>query len=122
MSLDNFNPEIWAAELNRAYERSLVYANPAVINRDYEGDIQAAGDTVRINSVGDPTIGDYTKNTDMSAVETLTDAQATLLIDQQKYFNFAVDDIDAAQQKPKVMAEAMGRAGFGLRSSVDTYI
>ncbi len=122
MSLDNFNPEIWAAELNRAYERSLVYANPAVINRDYEGDIQAAGDTVRINSVGDPTIGDYTKNTDMSAVETLTDAQATLLIDQQKYFNFAVDDIDAAQQKPKVMAEAMSRAGFGLRSAVDTYI
>jgi len=122
MSLDNFIPEIWAAELNRAYQRALVYGQPAVVNRDYEGDIRAAGDTVRINSIGDPTIGDYTKNTDMSAVETLTDAQATLLIDQQKYFNFQVDDIDAAQQKPKVMAEAMNRAGFGLRSAVDTFI
>jgi hypothetical protein len=122
MSLDNFIPEIWSAELLRAYERALVYGAPGVVNRDYEGDISAAGDTVRINSIGDPTIGDYTKNTDMAAVETLTDAQATLLIDQQKYFNFQVDDIDTAQQKPKVMAAAMERAGFGLRSAVDTYI
>jgi hypothetical protein len=122
MSLDNFIPEIWAAELNRAYERALVYGSSGVVNRDYEGEIRAAGDTVRINSIGDPTIGTYTKNTNISAVETLTDAQATLLIDQQKYFNFQVDDIDAAQQKPKVMAEAMRRAGFGLRSAVDTYI
>jgi hypothetical protein len=122
MSLDNFNPEVWAAELLRAYERALVYGQAGVVNRDYEGDIRAAGDTVRINSIGDPTIGDYTKNTNISAVETLTDAQATLLIDQQKYFNFQVDDIDAAQQKPKVMAEAMNRAGFGLRSAVDAYI
>jgi hypothetical protein len=122
MSLENFIPEIWAAELNRAYMRALVYGSPACVNRDYEGEIRAAGDTVRINSIGDPTIGDYTKNTNISAVETLTDAQATLLINQQKYFNFQVDDIDAAQQKPKVMAEAMNRAGFGLRSAVDTYI
>jgi hypothetical protein len=122
MSLDNFIPEIWSAELLRAYERALVYGQPGVVNRDYEGDISAAGDTVRINSIGDPTIGSYTKNTNMAAVETLTDAQATLLIDQQKYFNFQVDDIDAAQQKPKVMAAAMERAGFGLRSEVDTFI
>ena len=122
MSLDNFNPTIWAAELNRVYQRALVYGQEGVVNRDYEGDIRNAGDSVKINSIGDPTIGDYTKNTDISAVETLTDAQATLLVDQQKYFNFAVDDIDAAQQKPKVMAEAMARAGFGLRCAVDTYI
>lgn len=122
MSLDNFNPTIWAAELLRAYTRALVYGQQGVVNTDYEGDIRAAGDSVKINSIGDPTIGDYTKNTDIAAVETLTDAQSTLVVDQQKYFNFQVDDIDAAQQKPKVMAEAMSRAGFGLRSAVDTYI
>jgi hypothetical protein len=122
MSIDNFIPEVWSAEINRVYERSLVYASAGVVNRDYEGEISGAGDTVRINSIGDPTIGDYTKNTDMAAVETLTDAQASLLINQQKFFNFQVDDIDAAQQKPKVMAAAMDRAGFGLRSAVDAYI
>jgi hypothetical protein len=122
MSIDNFIPEVWSAEINRVYERSLVYASAGVVNRDYEGEISGAGDTVRINSIGDPTIGDYTKNTDMAAVETLTDAQASLLINQQKFFNFQVDDIDAAQQRPKVMATAMERAGFGLRSAVDAYI
>lgn len=122
MSLENFIPEVWANELLTSFERALVYGSPAVVNRDYEGDITAGGDTVRINSIGDPTIGDYTKNTDIAAVETLTDAQAVLLINQQKYFNFQVDDIDKRQGNPRVMAEAMRRAAFGLRSAVDTYI
>ena len=66
------------------------------------------------------TIGSYTKNTDMSAAETLTDAQTTLVIDQADYFNFQIDDIDRAQQKPKVMDEAMREAAYGLAREVDT--
>lgn len=122
MTLESFIPEIWANELLTSFERALVYGSPAVVNRDYEGEITAGGDTVRINSIGDPTIGDYTKNTNMAAVETLTDAQAVLTINQQHYFNFQVDDIDKRQGNPRVMAEALRRAAFGLRSKVDNYI
>lgn len=122
MSLLNFTPEIWSARLLHALDKSLVYASPGIINRDYEGEISAAGDTVRINSIGDVTISDYTKNTDINAPEALTDAGQTLVIDQQKYFNFAVDDIDKAQNKPAVMDEAMRRAGYGLRDKADQYI
>jgi hypothetical protein len=81
------------------------------------GPDHGGGDTVRINSIGRVTIGDYTKNTDISAAETLTDAQATLTIDKQKYFNFQIDDIDRAQQNPKVMAGAMAEAAYGLRDA-----
>lgn len=122
MSIDNFIPEIWANELLVNLNKAHVYGSPGVVNRDYEGQIQNAGDTVRINSIGRVTIGDYTKNTDISAAETLTDAQATLLIDQQKYFNFQIDDIDRAQQNPKVMAGAMREAAYGLRDAVDQFI
>ncbi|HEX8638217.1 MAG TPA: P22 phage major capsid protein family protein, partial [Pyrinomonadaceae bacterium] len=45
-----------------------------------------------------------------------------LLIDQAKYFNFKVDDIDKVQTNANVMAEAMSRAGYGLRDKVDIFI
>jgi hypothetical protein len=122
MAIDNFIPEVWASELLVNLNKAHVYGAPGVVNRDYEGEITAGGDTVRINSIGRVTVGDYTKNTDIAAAETLTDAQATLLIDKQKFFNFQIDDIDKAQQNPKVMAAAMREAGYGLRNAVDTAI
>jgi len=122
MSLDNFIPEIWSARLLSNLNKALVFGQPGVVNRDYEGEITAAGDTVRINNIGRITVRDYTKNTDIVTPDNLTDAQSLLLIDQQKYFNFQVDDIDKVQQKPKVMNEAMGEAAYALADQVDTYI
>lgn len=120
MALDNFIPEIWANELLSNINEAHVYGD--VVNRDYEGEISGAGDTVRINSIGRVTIGDYSKNTNMGAPETLTDSQKTLVIDQQKFFNFQVDDIDKAQQSPKVMAEAMKESGYGLNRVSDLFL
>ena len=120
MSINNFIPAVWSAQLLTALDKSLVYAG--LCNRDYEGEISAYGDQVKINSLGDVTVGDYVKNTDIAAAETLTDAQRILVIDQSKYFNFQVDDVDAAQQKPKVMQEAMSRAAYALADKADQYI
>lgn len=100
----------------------LVYGQPGVVNRDYQGLITAAGDTVKINSIGAITIGNYTKDTDISTPQTLTDAQATLLINQAKYFNFEVDDVDKAQANVNVMPAAMDEASYGLRDTADQYI
>lgn len=119
MSINNFNAEIWSTNILATLEKAHVFAG--VANRDYEGDISQAGDTVRINMIGDITIGTYTKNTDISNPEELTDAQSVLVIDQQKYFNFQIDDIDKRQQKPKLMTEATRKAGYGLRDTVDTF-
>ena len=122
MALENFIPKLWSARLLKNLDMALVYGQAMVINRDYEGEISQAGDTVKINSIGEVTIGDYTKNTDINAPEDLTDAQRQLLIDQQKYFNFQVDDIDKAQQNVNVMDEAMKRAAFGLGKVADSKI
>lgn len=122
MSLDNFIPKIWSARLLSNLQKSLVYGQAGVVNTDYEGEISQYGDTVKINSIGAVTIGDYVKNNDVEGPETLTDAQTHLVIDQAKYFNFQVDDIDAAQQKPKVMDEAMREAAYGLADVADQYV
>src|SRR5690349_10382828 len=114
MALENFIPEIWSARLLVNLYNSLVYGQQGVVNTDYEGEIQTAGDTVRINSIGAVTVGDYTKNTDIGAPQTMSDAQSTLTITQQKYFNFQVDDIDQIQQSPKMMNDAMREAAYAL--------
>jgi len=122
MTLENFIPEIWSANLLSNLNKELVYASSDVTNTDYEGEIKNAGDTVRINSIGRITVFDYTKNTDMPAPEVLTDSQKTLIIDQQKGFNFQVDDIDKAQQNPKVMSEAMKEAAYALADVKDRFL
>lgn len=122
MSLNNFIPTIWSARILAALEKSLVFGQSNVVNRDYEGEIQQAGDSVKINSIGDITIKDYVKNTDIDSPEELNDASTSLNITQSKYFNFAVDDVDKAQAKPSVMEEAMKRAGFGLRDKADQFL
>ncbi|HEY0050182.1 MAG TPA: hypothetical protein VGB68_12885, partial [Pyrinomonadaceae bacterium] len=43
-------------------------------------------------------------------------------ITEGKYFNFAVDDVDKVQTNANVMAEAMSRAGYGLRDKVDIFL
>lgn len=120
MSLSNFIPSIWAGNLLSALDKAHVAVS--VANREYEGDIKQAGDSVRINQIGDITVAGYTKNTDISAPQELADAQTILTIDQQNYFNFQIDDIDKAQTKPKVMSEAMRKSAYALRDTADTYL
>jgi len=93
-----------------------------VANRDYEGEIRKAGNTVKIASIGDVTIGDYTTNTDIADPEILTDAEQSLAIDQAKYFDFYVDSVDRAQQNVNVLDEAMQRSAWSLREVADEFL
>lgn len=124
MAITKFQPEIWASTLLSVLEKATVFAGAPCMNRNYEGDIADAGDTVHIVSVADPTISDYVKDTDLGAVESLTDAELTLLIDQAKSFNFQVDDIDMRQVKNggALMTEAAQRAAWGLRDVADRFV
>lgn len=115
MSIKNFIPTLWSARLLNHLDKKHVYVN--FFNHDYEGEIQEFGDTVKINQIGDITIKDY-DGSDIDSPEDLTGTQQTLTIDQQKYYNFRVKNVDNAQTNPKLMDKAMTRAGYGL-SDVD---
>lgn len=124
MAIQNFIPEVWAAELLSSLKKALVYGGPGVVNRDYEGEIRDSGDTVKITSISRPTIGTYTKGSTVINPEQLTDAQRQLLIDQSKYFAFEIDDIDMRQAKNggALMTEAAQEAAYGLRDVADSVI
>ena len=121
MSLD-FIPTVWASRLLVALEKALVYGQSNVCTRDYEGQIREAGNTVKIASIGDVSIGDYVKDIDIADPEVLTDTDQSLLIDQSKYFNFYVDSIDRAQQNVNVLDEAMRRSAWALREKADAFL
>lgn len=120
MSVTNFIPTIWSAKLLETLDKAHVYGN--LVNRDYEGEIKNAGDKVRINTIGPVSIGDYTSNSDMLDPEELSGTQQELVIDQAKYFNFQIDDIDNAQTNPKLLESGVERAGYGLADVSDRFI
>ena len=119
MAFTNFIPELWSARLLEHLDNVHVYS--ALLNRDYEGDIRAYGDTVHINQIGDIAINDYTGE-DLAAPEELDSTMMELKIDQAKYFNFQVKDIDNAQSNPKVVDAAMQRASYNINDVIDNYL
>jgi N4-gp56 family major capsid protein len=122
MAISNMIPSIWSARILAKLEKILVYAQPGVANRDYEGEIRAAGDRVHVHSFADLTIGTYVKDSTTITYENLTDSRVTLLIDQAKYFAFRVDDINTAQMFPKIIDSAADRASYQLAEVADRYV
>ena len=133
MTINNFKPTIWSAGFLANLNPAHVHVN--FLNRDYEGEIKAHGDTVKIGSIGRVTIRDYTTNSGLGGTDAEVPAIAGivrpeitqgsslfLVIDQAKYFNVAVDDVDERQQKPKLMNNIMEEAAFGMADTVDVFV
>ena len=120
MAVTTFIPELWNARLLYALDNAHVATN--LVNRDYEGEIANQGDTVHINSIGAVNVKDYTKNTNIADPEVLTTSDQTLVIDQAKYFNFQVDDVDRVQAAGNLIDTAMGRAAYSLADISDAFL
>lgn len=120
MSYNNFIPEVWSAKIQRERERVVVAA--ALCWREFEGDIKDAGDTVKINGVTRPTVGQYSKNSTVITPENLNDASTSLIIDRSDYFAFEIDDIDKKQAKGELMDAQMAEASAAMADSMDDYI
>lgn len=123
MALSNL-PIIWSAQVLAALRGEIVFAAPGIANRDYEGEIKAGGDRVKIRGIADPTIFDVTANTDIPAPETLSDSASELVIDKAKGFNFQVDDLDKIQKAGggSVLSDSAINAARKLAEAADTAV
>lgn len=122
MSIVNFIPTVWSARMQMALRKALIFGQLGVINRDYEGDINEKGDKVKIIMIGDAEIKDYTRNADIDPPQELSDSASELEVDQGKYFNFAVDDVDKRQAQPNFLNQSMERQGYLLRDKADIFV
>jgi hypothetical protein len=119
MAITKFQPEVWSSSILVNLRNALVYAS--LLNRDYEGNISSAGDTVHIVDFGAPSVRNYTKNADISW-DLLTDAERTLVVDQGDYFAFTVDDIDRRQSLGGFVEQATSDAANALAEAMEIYI
>jgi len=117
MAIDNFIPELWSTQLLVAFRKAHVFNS--LVNRNYEGEIQNAGDTVRITTPAAITVGDYSGTV---TYQTPTSAQQSLLIDQDKYWAFELDDAAQVQANVSLMQAYMQEAAYALADNVDQNI
>jgi hypothetical protein len=132
MAIGNFNPLIWSKSFLDNLNKRHVHAD--VCNREYEGEIKSVSDTVKISSIGRITISAYTRNAGLGGTaalptiagiarpEILQGSSLYLSITESDYFNFGIDDADAYQQKPKLMAKAMKEAAYAMANDVDLFV
>ena len=120
MAISNFIPKVWSARLKENLYKALVFG--ALCNRNWEGDIAQWGDTVHINNLADVTVRAYTPNTDIEDPDQLSGSDVTLTIDHGAYYNFYVNDVDAAQARADIMEAAMRNAAQKLAEDAESYI
>lgn len=118
MSVASFIPQIWNADMLLQFREATVATG--LVNREYEGNA-TKGNTVKVTSAGAVAIKDYAAAGRTTSADAVTATTQDLLIDQEKNFDFKVDDIDRAQA-----AGSMGvyttSAGQGLAEDADKFI
>lgn len=120
MAITSFIPKVWSARLLEGMRKALVFGN--LCNRNYEGDIAQWGDTVHINNLSDITVRPYTPNADIADPEQLSGTDMTLTIDHGAYYNFFINDVNAAQSRADLMDAAMRNAAQKLAEDAEQYI
>lgn len=121
MALGDFIPQIWSARFTTILYNMRVYG--AGTNRNYEGDIAMAGDTVKIPTrTGAVTVRDYVKSTDIAAAEEMNGTTQDLAVDQQKYFHVYLDDIQRRQQVPDLMDATIMHGVEQVAQGQDEYL
>lgn len=123
MAYSNFIPSVWSESINRELERVCVFVEDC--NRQYEGLVSKKGDSVHILGVGKPTIKTLERENadgEIDAAETVEDQDLTLNINQIRYFNYKVGDIDKAQAVGGLMDALSEETSEGLANEMDKYV
>lgn len=117
-SYSAFVPEIWSNKLLSTLEKTCVMLQ--CVNKNYEGEIQNAGDTVNIVLPADVSVTTLTGD-DLS-YESLAPASKQLVIDQRKLFAFKINDVAVAQSNADIMEAHMENAKKAIEVAQDTFL
>ena len=112
-------PRIYSKKLQIALRKASVAE--AICNTDYMGEIKSFGDTVNIVQEPQITVSDYTRGATASSTA-LTDNELQLVVDQAKYFQFQLDDIEKRFSHINFQSVASDNAAYKLRDALDSNV
>lgn len=113
-NLAAFKPDIWSKSLIMNLDKINVMTN--LVNTDYEGEIDKAGATVKVRTLGNITMGNYTG---AISYQDLAPVVENMPINDAKYFAFQVDDLDTAQDDIDALNAYTGRAAVAMNDTVE---
>lgn len=118
-SLQNFTPQIWSLKVVERINQINVML--PLVNRDWEGEISQAGDTVYVRTYGDVVTGSYVRGQPIS-YNNLAPTKETLTVNQSKYAAIEVDDLDAAQNDLNALQGYTGRLGVSFSNTIEAFL
>jgi len=114
-----FLPAIYSKKVLNFFRKASVAE--AITNTDYEGEISAFGDSVRIIKEPVISVSSYTRGSDTTATK-LTDQEVNLVVDTANAFKFIVDDIETSMSHVNFKEVAASSAAYALRDAFDTAV
>ena len=118
MAIVNFQQTYWSKKIQKQLETITSLKNHC--DFEFEGEIKQAS-RVKILGVVRPTIRTYIPGTPITR-EQGKDTSMFLDINQYRYFNFDVEDIDKAQSVPGLIENLSKEATAGLSEQADKYV
>jgi len=114
-----FLPAIYSKKVLNFFRKASVAE--AITNTDYEGEISAFGDSVRIIKEPVISVSSYTRGSNTTATK-LTDQEVNLVVDTANAFKFIVDDIETSMSHVNFKEVAASSAAYALRDAFDTAV
>ena len=114
-----FLPAIYSKKVLNFFRKASVAE--AITNTDYEGEISAFGDSVRIIKEPVISVSSYTRGSDTTATK-LTDQEVNLVVDTANAFKFIVDDIETSMSHVNFKEVAASSAAYALRDAFDVAV
>ncbi len=112
-------PEVFSKKVQVAFRKSAVAE--AICNTDYMGEIAQFGDTVNIIKEPQISVNSYTRDATLNSTQ-LTDEELVLQVDQAKYFQFEVDDLEARFSHVNWQQIASDNAAYKLKDAFDSNV
>ena len=116
MSVNNFAPKLWNKAVLVNAHNNHVFGK--VCRCEIDAPIKREGQSVHISGIGSITVGTYT-GADMT-MQSLRNTGMDFNIDQSRYINFMIDDVDAMQANVKVFATASEEGSYALMDESDS--
>jgi hypothetical protein len=113
-----FIPEIWSGKLNAMLQKDCVMLQ--CVNRNWEGEIQNQGDTVKIITPADVSIS--TLGSTAISYSELEPTSMDLVIDQKKFFAFKINDVAKVQANTSIMEAHLVNAKKAIEEVQDAYL
>ncbi len=117
-SYSAFIPEIWSKKLSTMLEKKCVMLQ--CVNKNYEGEISAQGDKVKIITPAQVAIS--TLGSSAITYDELEPTSQELVIDQKKFFAFKINDVAQVQANSNIMEAHLENARRAIEQVQDAYL